>query len=70
MRLYQFNTKAAKHYFCPICGIYTHHQRRSSPNEISFNIVCLDELEHPFELEPVQVLDGINHPTDRRESGA
>ncbi|MEK7737628.1 MAG: GFA family protein, partial [Pseudomonadota bacterium] len=29
LRLYQFNTKTAKHYFCVHCGIYTHHQRRS-----------------------------------------
>jgi hypothetical protein len=28
---YQFNTKTAKHYFCSVCGIYTHHQRRSTP---------------------------------------
>ena len=33
LRLYQFNTKTAKHYFCSVCGIYTHHQRRSNPNE-------------------------------------
>ena len=31
LTLYQFNTKTAKHYFCSICGIYTHHQRRSNP---------------------------------------
>ena len=23
--LYQWNTAIAKHYFCKICGIYTHH---------------------------------------------
>tara|TARA_R110001583_G_scaffold51161_4_gene159717 strand:+ start:3291 stop:3494 length:204 start_codon:yes stop_codon:yes gene_type:complete len=40
LKLYQFNTKTAKHYFCSNCGIYTHHQRRSSPNEFGFNIDC------------------------------
>ncbi len=27
LRCYQFNTRTAKHYFCSVCGIYTHHQR-------------------------------------------
>jgi len=27
LRLYQFDTKEAEHYFCSICGIYTHHKR-------------------------------------------
>lgn len=27
---YTFNTGVAKHYFCSVCGIYTHHQRRSN----------------------------------------
>ena len=65
LRLYQFNTMTAKHYFCSICGIYTHHQRRSNPNEFSVNIGCLEGVENPFELEPVKVLDGNNHPKDR-----
>lgn len=33
LTLYQFNTNTAKHYFCSVCGIYTHHQRRSNPNQ-------------------------------------
>lgn len=69
LSLYQFNTKTAKHYFCSVCGIYTHHQRRSNPNEFSFNIGCLEGVENPFELEPVRVLDGINHPRDREKAG-
>lgn len=64
LRLYQFNTKTAKHYFCSICGIYTHHQRRSNPEQFSFNIGCLEGII-PFELEPVPVLDGVNHPKDQ-----
>ena len=31
LTVYQWNTKTAKHYFCNVCGIYTHHQRRSNP---------------------------------------
>ena len=25
LSLYQFHTNVAKHYFCSVCGIYTHH---------------------------------------------
>jgi hypothetical protein len=28
LQLYQFNTHVAEHYFCDVCGIYTHHRRR------------------------------------------
>ena len=31
LKLYQFNTKTAKHYFCSNCGIYTHHQKTFEP---------------------------------------
>ena len=31
LKLYQFHTKVAKHYFCNNCGIYTHHHPRSNP---------------------------------------
>ena len=65
LTLYQFNTMTAEHYFCSVCGVYTHHKRRSNPDEFSVNIGCLEGMENPFELEPVQVLDGINHPKDR-----
>ncbi len=63
LTLYQFNTGTAKHYFCSVCGIYTHHQRRSNPNEYGVNVSCLDGIS-PFDFEDVQVLDGINHPSD------
>ena len=33
LSLYKFNTGTAKHLFCSKCGIYTHHQRRSNPNQ-------------------------------------
>ena len=62
LTLYQFNTKTAEHYFCSICGIYTHHRRRSNPNEIGVNLACL-EGQTPF-LPEVLVHDGQNHPTD------
>ena len=65
LMLYQFNTMTAKHYFCSVCGIYTHHQRRSNPNQYGFNVACLEGV-NPYELDAVPVMDGINHPADRK----
>lgn len=64
LRCYQFNTRTAKHYFCGICGIHTHHQRRSNPEEYSYNVGCLDGV-NPFAIAEVPTLDGVHHPADR-----
>lgn len=69
LTLYQFNTKEAKHYFCSNCGIYTHHQRRSNPNQYGVNVACLDGIS-PFDFEEVTVLDGVNHSSDHKNGGA
>lgn len=69
LRLYQFNTRTAKHYFCSVCGIYTHHQRRLNTHEYSYNVACLDGV-NPFELGAVPVFDGIHHPSDNPGGGA
>jgi len=65
LKLYQFNTNVARHYFCATCGIYTHHQRRSFPDQYGYNVGCLEGI-NPFDLEPVPLNDGVNHPADRR----
>ena len=67
LTLYQFNTMTAKHYFCSVCGIYTHHQRRSNPQEYGYNVGCLEGV-NPFELGEVPINDGVNHPADRHRS--
>jgi len=64
LSLYQFNTHTAKHYFCSKCGIYTHHQRRSNPEQYGFNVACLEGV-NPLELENIPTYDGVNHPADR-----
>ena len=50
LKLYQYHTKVAKHYFCSNCGIYTHHVMRSNPNMYGINVACLEGIK-PFELE-------------------
>ena len=64
LTLYQFNTQVAKHYFCSICGIYTHHQTRSNPELYGFNVACLEGI-NPYDLDEIPVSDGINHESDR-----
>ena len=64
LKLYQFGTNTAKHYFCSQCGIYTHHQRRSNPREYGYNVGCLEGV-NPFDLGTVPTNDGVNHPADR-----
>jgi hypothetical protein len=59
LSLYQWNTKQAKHYFCSVCGIYTHHQRRSVPTEFGFNVACIEGV-NPFSFGEVPVGDGAS----------
>jgi hypothetical protein len=67
LRAYQFNSMTAKHYFCSVCGIYTHHRRRSNPNEYGYNVGCLNGV-NPFDLGEIQTNDGVNHPSDSHAS--
>ena len=66
LKLYQYHTKVAEHYFCSNCGIYTHHKMRSNPNMIGVNVACIEGI-NPFELGDMAVNDGINHPLDQKK---
>jgi hypothetical protein len=63
LREYRFNTGTARHFFCGVCGIYTHHQRRSDPGQIAVNAACLEGVS-PFDFAEVPVTDGVRHPSD------
>ena len=65
LSLYQFHTKVAKHYFCSICGIYTHHNPRSNPAMTGINLGCIDEI-NTLDFKNVTVNDGHNHPLDKK----
>ena len=66
LKLYQFHSKVAKHYFCQICGIYTHHNPRSNPAIYGINLGCLEDI-NSLELKNVSILDGENHPLDKKK---
>lgn len=63
LSLYQWGSKTALHYFCSVCGIYTHHQRRSNPNENGANFSALEGI-NPRDLGEIALVDGVNHPSD------
>ncbi len=60
LSLYQWNTHTATPYFCQICGIYTHHPRRSTPDEYAFNLAYLDDRIEIDEAQIVQ-LNGVDN---------
>ncbi len=63
---YRFNTRTAEHHFCSKCGIYTHHNRRSNPNQLGVNAACLAGIS-PFDFREVIVFDGERHPADNAQ---
>ena len=65
---YWFNTRTAEHHFCTQCGIYTHHKRRSNPDQLGVNVACLEGIS-PFDFAEVPVYDGVHHPADEKAAG-
>ena len=66
LKLYQFHSKVAKHYYCEDCGIYTHHNPRSNPSMTGFNLGCIDSID-TMKLNDITVLDGFNHFLDKKK---
>tara|TARA_B100000575_G_C22711127_1_gene428683 strand:- start:189 stop:425 length:237 start_codon:yes stop_codon:yes gene_type:complete len=58
--VYKWNKKIASHFFCKVCGVYTHHIRRRDPSQISINLMCVDNLIIPEDLN-VDIIDGASH---------
>ena len=56
--LYQFGSKIARHYFCKVCGIYTHNEMLRMPGHMRVNLGCIEDLD-TSEFE-VMVFDGKN----------
>ena len=64
LKLYQFHTKVAKHFFAR-CVEFIHHHPRSNPAMTGFNLGCIDEID-TFDLKNISINDGQNHPLDKK----
>jgi len=55
---YRFNTGAARHHFCPTCGVAPFYIPRSDPDKIDVNLRCVEGVD----LANVKIVpfDGIN----------
>ena len=65
LSLYKFHTKVANHYFCSMCGIYTHHNPRINPAMTGFNLGCVEDID-TFKFKDILINDGQNHPLDKK----
>jgi hypothetical protein len=55
---YRFNTRAAEHLFCSVCGVKSFYRPRSNPDGWSVNARCLDDVDSlDIHVEP---FDGKN----------
>ena len=57
LKLYKFGKNKAEHFFCSICGIYTHHKSYTNPENYEFNVACLDNI-NTFKFKDVPIYDG------------
>ena len=55
---YAFNTKTARHLFCPNCGVASFYIPRSDPEAFDVNVRCLEGV-NPSKLE-YEYFDGRN----------
>tara|TARA_B100001540_G_C15638035_1_gene565292 strand:+ start:127 stop:495 length:369 start_codon:yes stop_codon:yes gene_type:complete len=58
LSVYKFGKKRhAEHFFCSVCGIYTHHRSYTNPENFEFNVACIDNI-NSFEYKEIPVFDG------------
>ena len=60
LKLYQFNTKVAEHYFCKTCGIHPFGHPRSAPEKYSVNVRSLDDFDLDTATYEIDEFDGQN----------
>ena len=58
LRIYKFGVeRKTEHYFCSICGVYTHHRSYTNPENYEFNVGCIDKID-TFKFKDVPIFDG------------
>ena len=58
LSVYKFGRKRhAEHFFCSICGIYTHHRSYTNPENYEFNVACIDTVD-TFKYKDIRVFNG------------
>ena len=67
LTLYTFNTGAAKHLFCSVCGVKSFYKPRSHPEGISVNVRCIDAGS--IESMSIKPFDGRDWEKGRTELG-
>ncbi len=45
LSLYQWHTKTAKDYFCPVCGVLPFRRPRTAPHVWAINVRCLENVD-------------------------
>lgn len=45
LSVYSWNTGEAQHYFCSVCGIYTHHVMRGCTDRVGVNMGCIEGVD-------------------------
>ena len=45
LTVYQWHTKTAKDYFCPVCGILPFRRPRTAPKNWTINVRCLEGVD-------------------------
>lgn len=54
--LYQWHTRTAKDYFCPVCGVLPFRRPRTAPDQWSVNVRCLEGVD--LDSIPVRRVEG------------